>query len=149
MGRKCCFAGHRKIYDEFEDKLKDEIEKLIVNEGVDEFWVGNYGVFDITVAKVVRELKDIYNIKLVLVLPYITDYINSHSKKLHKEFDELIIADMPERTPLKYRIIKCNEYMVKNSDYLICYVRYSWGGASKTMEYAQKKKSVKIINLGK
>ena len=37
--------------------------------------------------------------------------------------------------------------MVNNSDFIICYVQYSWGGASKTLEYVQKKKHIKIFNL--
>lgn len=149
MGKRCCFAGHREIYEEFKDKLKNEIEGLI-NEGVDEFWVGHYGVFDKASAQVVRELKKTYqNIRLILVLPYTTEIINRLREKYYKEFDELLIADIPGKTPVKYRIIKCNEYMVKNSDYLICYVKYSWGGALKTFEYAKKKKHIKIMNLAK
>lgn len=150
MGKICCFAGHREIYEEFKDKLKNEIENLIINEGVDEFWVGNYGVFDKESAQAVRKFKETYkNIKLNLVLPYTTNYINRRREKFYEEFDKLIMADMPDRTPAKYRILKCNEYMVKNSDYLICYVKYSWGGALKTLEFAKKKKHIKTVNLAK
>ena len=148
MSIRCCFAGHSQIYDDFQSKLKIEIEKLILHKGVNEFWVGNYGVFDRTAAKVVREFKSVYqNIKLYLVLPYTTKTIDENRNQYYEDFDALLIADIPERTPTKYRIIKCNEYMVNESDFLLCYVKYSWGGASKTLEYAEKKKHIEIINI--
>jgi hypothetical protein len=37
--------------------------------------------------------------------------------------------------------------MVKNSQVLVCYVKHSWGGAAKTLEFAQKRKNIKIINI--
>ena len=39
------------------------------------------------------------------------------------------------------------EYMINKSDFLICYVQHSCGGASKTLEYAEKKKHIEIINI--
>jgi len=36
--------------------------------------------------------------------------------------------------------------MVNESDFLICYVKNSWGGAAKTLEYAKQKKK-NIYNL--
>ena len=30
---------------------------------------------------------------------------------------------------------------------MICYVKNTWGGAVKTLEYAQRKKHIKIFNL--
>ena len=51
MSNICCFAGHSQIDDEFQDRLKFEIEQLILNKGVNEFWVGNYGAFDRAAAK--------------------------------------------------------------------------------------------------
>lgn len=148
MGNVCCFAGHSQIYDEFQDRLKYEIEQLILNKGVNEFLVGNYGVFDRTAARIVRELKSVYeNIKLYLVLPYTTKEINDNRNQYYEDFDRLITAEIPEKTPARYRIIKCNEYMVNESDFLISHVKYSWGGAAKTLEFAKKKKHIEIINI--
>ena len=55
----CCFAGHRKLYgtEELQKKLYKAIEELILNQGVKEFWVGNYGVFDKMAMYVINELK--------------------------------------------------------------------------------------------
>lgn len=144
MGNICCFAGHRDIFttDTLYNDLITEIEKLITEENVDTFFVGDYGKFDMLAKKAVISLKERFpHIKLCLILPY--------HKTIDKSitYDEIIIADMPLNTPHKYSIIKCNEYMMKKSDYLICYVYHS-GGAMKTLEYAVKK-NIKIINLYK
>ena len=62
MHKRCCFAGHSKIYhtNEIYDNLVNLIEKLITEENVSEFWVGNYGSFDGLSAKAVRNLKEKY-----------------------------------------------------------------------------------------
>jgi len=150
MSKRCCFAGHSKIYytDEIYDNLVNHIEKLIIEENVLEFWVGNYGNFDGLSAKAVRCLKEKYaDIQLNLVIPYLTSDINEYKELYYEKYENILMADMPERTPKKFQILKCNEYMVKKSDFIICYVQCSWGGASKTLEYAQKKKHIKIFNL--
>lgn len=150
MNKRCCFAGHSKIYhtDNIYDNLVNLIEKLIAEENVSEFWVGNYGSFDGLSAKAVRSLKEKYpDIQLNLVIPYLTSGINEYKELYYKNYDHILMADLPERTPKKFQILKCNEYMVDNSDFIICYVQYSWGGAAKTLEYAQKKKHIKIFNL--
>ncbi len=50
-----------------------------------------------------------------------------------------------EAVPKKFAIVKRNEYMVDKSD-AVAYVKKSWGGATITLEYAQKKKK-KIIMI--
>lgn len=148
----CCFAGHSHIDDDSSIlglQVYEKCEDLIKYNGVKTFWVGNYGSFDTLAAATVKKLKTKYtNIELDLVLPYVTKSINQYKEMYYKDYDHLIIADMPENTPVKYRILKCNQYMVQHSDFLIAYVRYSFGGAAKTLEYAQKKKHIKIFNLG-
>ena len=56
------------------------------------------------------------------------------------KFDNILVADVPENTPRKFHLVKGNEYMVDNSDYLICYINHSWGGAYRTYTYARRKK---------
>ena len=150
MNKRCCFAGHSRIYSGMDKNiLKNVIINLIENEGVDEFWVGNYGNFDSISAEAVRELKISYpQISLVLVIPYLTKEINDNKKFYNNNYDCILVAEIPDNIPRKYRIIKTNEYMVNNSDFLICYVQHSFGGAAKTLEYANKRKQIKTINIG-
>ena len=143
----CCFAGHRDIIntEKVYKELINLIEEMITTKNVLEFWVGNYGTFDLLSARVVRELKIKYPfIKLNLVIPYITNSVNLRKD----EFDNIIMADIKEKTPKNLKILKCNEYMINNSKYLICYVEHTWGGAYKTLSYA-KKKNKNIFNIFK
>ena len=148
MKKICCFAGHSKLSNTgvLYDKLTENIERLIIEENVSEFWVGNYGDFDRLCAKTVRCLKEKYDIQLNLVIPYLTSEINKNKEFYYMNYDCILIADIPENAPKNLCILKCNEYMVKNSDFIICLVKYNWGGAFKTLEYAKNKK-IKIINM--
>ena len=79
MKRRSCFAGHSKLYntEEIYAELVKHIERLITEENVSEFMVGNYGNFDSLSAKAVRSLKPNHpEISLVLVIPYLTKIID-------------------------------------------------------------------------
>lgn len=68
------------------------------------------------------------------MLPYITKEINNYKEEYYKNYDEIFITDMPENTPTKFKILKCNQHMVDSSDFLLCYITHDWGGATKTIE---------------
>ena len=139
--KRCCFAGHNETYgDEVKEKIKEIAIKLIEEKGVVEFWVGNYGGFDRCAALAMREVKKTYtHINLVLVLPYLTKAVSEYKEEYYEKYDEIVIADTPEKTPARLRIIKANEYMVDNCEFMICNVEHSWGGAARTVEYAKRK----------
>ena len=150
MKKICCFAGHSDIADteEIYTRLLSTLENLVSEGAVTEFWVGNYGAFDRLSARAVPEIKAQHpDIKSAQVVPYLTSGINEYRDELQKDFDDIIIADIPPKTPKKLQIIKCNQYMVKSSQILVCYVKYSFGGAAKTLEYAEKRKDITVINL--
>ena len=68
-------------------------------------------------------------------------------KELYEgKFDNILMADIPENKPRKFRITSCNEYMVDNSDFVICYIDHTWGGAYTTYKYARRKKK-QIFNV--
>lgn len=62
-------------------------------------------------------------------------------------FDSTLYPSI-ERTPRHFAIVKRNEWMINNADFLIAYVVYNWGGAYKTFEYAKRKKHTSVINIG-
>ena len=146
---RCCFAGHGKLYDSsIVGLVEAQARQLITEQGVTDFWVGNYGAFDGYAASAIRKLKTEFpQITLSLVIPYLTKTINEYREDYYKNYDSIIMANIPENTPRNLKIIKANEFMVDNSDFLICYVNYGFGGAAKTMEYAARKRC-SIINLG-
>ncbi len=147
--KRCCFAGHSDVYnDEIRKRIKETAEILIRDFDVKEFWVGNYGGFDGYATSAVQELKQLYNdIELILIIPYLTKDLIEYKSIYDKKYDDICVAEIPETTPKRYHIIKANEYMVKSSDFLICYVNHSWGGAARTFEYAKRKKNIKIFNM--
>ena len=149
VSKICCFAGDRDIYDNsVKEKIKEKVISLIEKENVKTFWTGNYGAFDGYAASVVRELKQVYSdITLELIIPYVTKEMNYYKESYYKNYDHILMADIPVSTPARYKIIKANQYMIDNSAYLVCYVRYSRGGAARTLEYAKRKNHIKIFNL--
>lgn len=98
-------------------------------------------MFDRLSAKTVFEMKCKYPyIKNELVIPYL-DYLNYNSSI----FDEVIYPDL-ENYYFKKAIIMRNQYLVEHSQYAICYVKYSYGGAIQTYQYA-KRKGLYLFNL--
>ena len=109
----CCFAGHNMSYDETIKQLiyKECIKHIEKN--VSEFWVGNYGGYDKAAASIVRKLKKEYpHIHLNLIIHYITKEINESQQYYYNNFNNIIIADIPANTPIRYKIIKTNQYMI-------------------------------------
>lgn len=150
MGKVCCFAGHSNmaVTNELHKELTELIEKLITEEGVTKFRVGHYGDFDGLCGRTVRKAKEKYNdIHLDLLVPYITAPIRDLKIYFKENYDSLTVANVPENTPKRFYITKCNEYMIDVSDFLICYVNRSFGGARHTLDYAKRKKHIKIYNL--
>lgn len=148
MNKICTFAGHGKIIygKEIYEELINHIESLICDEEICEFWVGNYGNFDAMAARAVKSFKDIYPVKLCLVVPYITYTMHQNNAYYNKTFDKIIVPDIAPDAPRRAYIPLCNEYMTDMASVLLCYVKHSTGGAAKTLKYA-KEKNIKIINL--
>ena len=150
MKNICCFAGHSRVYSS--EKVYEKVlllaETLICDQKVSEFRVGNYGGFDALCTRAIRELKNKYpHIVLILVIPYLTNDINEYKNYYNETYDAILIAQIPESTPKKFQIIKANQYMVDKSQFMICCIDHEWGGAFKTLEYAKRKKYIKIYNI--
>lgn len=147
--RRCCFAGHGQLSygEDVYEKLIEVLKRLVTEENVTEFFVGNYGSFDRLCARAVRHIKEEFpHIILTLVVPYLTQEIKKNKDYFNSAFDSILVADMPENTPKAIKILKCNEYMVRKSEFVVAYVKYSFGGAYKTIEFAQRK-GKKEINI--
>ena len=135
------FIGHSNCYEVSEAIVKREIEKLI-KEGVCCFISGGQGGFDRLCARCVFELKQKYPyIKNDLFIPYLN--FNIFDKKI---FDTILYPEGFENLYFKAAIVAKNEYLIKNSDVALCYIRHQWGGAAKTYEKAIKK-GITLINL--
>ena len=141
------FCGHSNCLfsDEEKGKLKQLLIKEIRKNPTCKFYLGGYGAFDSLCLRTLRELKkEFQDIELIFITPYIDkNYSKLEFAKYH--YDDVIFPPL-ESVPRKFAILKRNEWMVDSADFVISYVKYSWGGAAKTLEYAKRKKK-QIINL--
>lgn len=128
------FCGHRDVFDqEAVDAWLNETVEELIREGVDCFYLGGYGQFDTLAAAVVRKQKERHpQIRSVLVLPYLDRPFDASA------YDETVYPPL-ENVPKRYAISRRNEYMIDRSDVVIAFVTHSFGGAYKTLCYAQRK----------
>ena len=133
----------------FSDDVKQELKYILVSEIIKnptcKFYLGGYGDFDSLCLRTLRELKtDFPDIELLFITPYLDK--NYSKLELAKYYYDDVIFPPIENVPRKFAILKKNEWMVDSANLVIAYVKYSWGGAAKTVEYAKRKK-VPIINI--
>lgn len=144
------FCGHREFTPDTE-KEKYVIDTLVKFAEIEKeiiCYTGGCGSFDWFAASCIQKAQSIVsNIRSCLIIPYIYASYLDRIKTLKEQFDEVIYPPL-EAVPKKLAIIRRNEWMIDNSDLLIACVKYSWGGAAKTMEYARRKK-LPIINISK
>ena len=141
------FCGHSNCLfsDEEKEKLKQLLIKEIRKNPTCKFYLGGYGDFDSLCLRTLRELKkEFQDIELIFITPYI-DKNYSKLEFAKYNYDDVVFPPL-ESVPRKFAILKRNEWMVDSADLIIAYVKYSWGGAAKTLEYAKRRK-VHIINI--
>ena len=130
----CTFFGHRECPDSIKPQLREVLIDLITNHNVDMFYVGNQGRFDAIVRDVLRNLKKEYpQIDYAVVLAYMpgkaTEFDN-HSDSMLPEGIESVHP--------RYAISWRNNWMLKQSQFVVAYVTHSWGGASQYVSKAEK-----------
>ena len=136
------FCGHRDFVEtaEAENQLTMFLEKYARENVRLVCYNGGYGNFDYFAAKCVQRMQEQYsNIRNCLVLPYIDQPFLDRIAVFTNRFDETIYPPL-ENVPRKYAIIRRNEWMVDSADVVIACVKYSWGGAARTLEYARRKR---------
>ncbi len=134
----CTFFGHRDCDERIADALKEKIIDLIENKNVFKFYVGNNGNFDRIVQRILCELKKIY--------PQIVYFVVLESLAKGENVENGVFPEELAGVHPKFLIDRRNNYMLKNSDYVITCVRRSYGGAAKfeNKSGAQNKIIIKI-----
>lgn len=143
------FCGHSNcsLTEDEKQILNETLISIITNNTKCVFYLGGYGNFDAHCLKVLNIFKKTYNnIEVVFVTPYL--YSNYNKLKFANEYYDYTLYPPLENTPLKFAIIKRNEWLVLNSDYLICYINKNYGGAFTMFNYA-KKRNLPFINISK
>ena len=131
------FCGHSSINktDSF-SKWLAAILPSVIEGGAATFYLGGYGAFDSLAAAAVRRQKETYpHIEMILVLAYLNRDIDA------SRYDGTTYPPL-ENVPPRFAIVKRNEWMIRESDVVISGVTHGWGGAAKTLEFAQKKRKV-------
>ena len=131
------FCGHSKLYKtDIFSKWLDVILPSLIEGGAGTFYLGGYGAFDGLAAAAVKKQKKTYpHIELILVLAYLDRDIDT------SYYDDSTYPPL-ERVPRRYAILRRNEWMVSASDVVVSGVTHSWGGAARTLEFAQRKNKV-------
>ena len=135
------FCGHSSYLEEIDDekRLLCGLEQVIHGENVS-FYLGGYGRFDDFARACARKYKEKHaNAELVFITPYLGKWLDERKEIINSLYDRIVYPDL-EHVPLKFAILKRNEWMVNQADYLFAYVRAHYGGAYKTLLYAHKHK---------
>ena len=115
----CFFIGHRVAPSDLCPLLDEAVERHIVQFGVTQFIVGQYGDFDRYAAQAVKKAKKSHpEVMLTLLLSY---HPFDRPVAVPDEFDNTCYPLGMEYVPKRAAIIRADQYMIKTSDYLIAY----------------------------
>ena len=144
MGKACTFFGHHDCPSSIKPKLREALIDLVENYAVDMFYVGQQGAFDAMVRSVLKELVSVYpHIRYTVVLerlPPKRDEFDTH------DYSDTMLPEGIETVHPRFAISWRNNWMIKQSDYVVTYITHSWGGAAQFAELAEKHKKI-IVSL--
>lgn len=136
----CTFLGHHDVQSNIREALKKAIVELIQN-GVDEFVVGNNGKFDFYAQEILIELQNRgEKINISIALSHIDEESLTNSQGF------TVFPDVLEKCLPRFAISKRNDWMIKKSQVAVVYLAHNFSNTSKWVEKAKRRK-LKIINI--
>ena len=161
--KACSFFGHRDTpqTDELKNKVRETVERLIVEEGVDIFLFGSRSKFDELCQIVVTELKEKYpHIRRITYLcKHETACLVGAGTSLKQKIKDFTGRDeyVAEYEEIKKSsrvdsagracYVERNQWMIDESDCTLFYISKSIGGVALAYNYANKNKKVEIFNI--
>lgn len=145
------FFGHSDITEssELRQLLDQTIEQHICSLRTTEFLTGGMGNFDaIAENAVIRAKKQHPEIKLILVIPYLTAKLEKQKEYYEQRYDMVLYPNELRGVHPKGAITKRNRWMVDSSENIICCINRNIGGAWTAVNYAGKK-GKNVTNLAK
>ncbi len=113
-----------------------------MNHGVDLFYVGNQGQFDAYVRAILRELVQKYpQTHYAVVLAYMPSARNEY-----EDFSDTMLPEGIESVHPRFAISWRNDWLLRQTDFVVTYITHAWGGAYKYAEKA-KMQGKTVINL--
>ena len=138
----CTFFGHRECPDSVKTILREVLVDLIKDHGVDMFYVGNQGQFDAMVRSTLQELKKVYpQTDYTVVLAYMPG-----KQTEYDDYSDTMLPEGIEFVHPRYAISWRNNWMLRQSEYVVIYITHSWGGAAQYVRKAKNQKKI-VINL--
>lgn len=138
----CTFFGHSDCPETIKPNLREALTDLITNQNVEMFYVGNQGQFDAIVRCTLRDLKTEYpSINYAVVLAYMPG-----KKSEYDNHSDTMLPEGIETVHPRYAISWRNNWMLKQSDYVVIYITHTWGGAAQYATKAKKLGKV-VVNL--
>ena len=137
----CTFFGHRDAPSTIEPFIKQTILKLL-DKGIERFFVGNNGGFDLLVQSALEEISREHSIKYNIVLSYIDEVAISGNQ------EATILPEGQELVCPRLAICKRNEWMIENSSFVVAYVTNRSTNSYRLVEKSRKI-GLMIINLVK
>lgn len=145
----CCGFGHRTLLMNIEKPLRVVLERLVKEQDVTEFFTGGMGEFDELFARTVRSMKrNDPQLRLVLVMPYLTNRLNADKAHYEALYDKILIPAELDGVHPKKAIGRRNRWMVDRCDYVIAALRRDSGGASEAVRYA-KRIGKEVVHISK
>lgn len=161
--KACSFFGHRDTpqTDELKQKVRETVERLIVEEGVDTFLFGSRSKFDELCHMVVTEFQEKYpKIRRVAYLcKHETACLVGAGMELTQKIKELTgrdvyVAEYEEikksdrvNSAGRASYVERNQWMIDESDFCIFFIKREVGGCVLAYNYAQKYKEATIFKL--
>ena len=143
--KSCFLFGHADCPDQVLPRLEQAIETAISN-GVTCFYVGNRGAFDRLATTAVKQAKKKFpEVRLYLLLAY---HPAERPQELSEGFDGTYYP-LEKTSPRRFAIVRTNEAMLSQVDYVICYVCHP-GNTRKLLGLAQKiqeRNKIELINV--
>ena len=93
------------------------------------------------VYKVLCGFESKYEIEIIVVLAYL-----HHKKDVYYDLRKTVFPEEVDKSDKKYSIVKRNEYMIKCSQVMVCYVNNRYSNAYRFMNTASKY-GLNIINI--
>jgi uncharacterized phage-like protein YoqJ len=154
MNKTCCFIGHRTLTETqmLKTQLRDTIEHLIVNEGVDTFLFGSKSQFTDLCLEVVTSLKEQYSHIMRIYVRAEFQHINdSYRNYLLNFYEDTYFSEILDGAHRSI-YIKRNQEMIDKSKFCIFYYNAQntpvnrKSGTLLALDYAAKKNR-QIINI--
>jgi len=140
----CTFFGHRDCPNTVKPKLRHVLVNLIEHHAVDLFYVGKQGRFDAIVYALLKELQNTYpQIRYAVVLERMPQ---NHSKSDFSDPSDTLLPEGAEAVHPRFALSWRNNWMLKQSDYVVTYITRPQDGAAQFAQKA-KRQHKSVINL--